>query len=429
MPLVAALWVAVLVPAAASAQGQRNPYSNLFGDPVLASGREITGLSFRSTAGAQMGWTLKQEFLAPGAVIPEGWSAGADASLLGQYIRDRAQVIGQARYSYQEYRQEPAFGVPAIDAGIQASVRPRTRLSLHGSAGFARSPYYQLMWLSPELSTPLPAPDRAAIFLMQNDTIEGSAGITSHYTKRSSLEVSGVIRETDFAASPQHDYSTVGGMVRWGRQMSRDLAIHAGYGREQLRSRRLTGDTLYVNDRLDLGVDYGKSLTMARRTFLGFTTGTSMVRENGGPQRFRLNGDVTLDHRFLRTWQLQMTARRGTDFLPGFQGAVFSDHAHASLAGYLAKRLLVNFNADGARGEAGLSDPRKFVSYTGSSKLTFAVTRHFGMFTQYLYSYYQVPADPLSLFAIPRGARQAVSFGVETWLPIFEKEKVPSDTR
>lgn len=426
--LAVALFV-VILPAIAAAQGQRNPYSDLFGRPVQRSGKEFTAIHFRSTAGAQMGWTLESEGQLPGTIIPDGLSAGADGSMLAQYIRDKAQVIGQARYSYQEYRQDPPFGAPAIDAGVRVNVRPRTRLSLQGGGSYARSPYYQLMWLTPELSAPLPPMDQSAILMLQNESVEASGGFTSYYTSRSSLEVSGVIRQTNFAITQQQDYQTVGGMVRWGRQMNRDLAIHAGYGREQLRQRRIEGETLYTNDRIDIGVDYGRSLTMARRTFLGFGTETAMVKENGGPQRFRLNGNITLDHRFLKTWQLQATARRGTDFLPGFEGAVFSDHAHLAVAGYFAKRLLLNLNADGGRGEAGLSDPRKFISYTGSSKLTFAMTRHFGVFTQYAYYHYQVPADPLTLFLVPRSSRQAVSFGVETWVPIVDKEKVTRDSR
>ena len=420
--------VFVFLPVVAAAQS-RNPFADLFGTEPPQSGREFTKVTFRSTSGAQMGWALENEFELPDGVIPEGISAGADAVLSAQYVRDRAQVIAQGRYSYQEYRQDPPFGAPAFDAAISMRFRPRTRLAFQGGANAARSPYFSLTWLPPDQAVTITPVDRASILLMQNDTIGATAGIISHYTRRSSLEISGMVRQTDFAYSPQRDYSTVGGMVQWRRQMSRDVAVHGGYGREQLEQQLTDSRKRVINERIDIGVEYGRSLSFARRTSFGFGTDTSMVSENGGPRHFRLNGNVLLQHGFARTWQFIVGARRGSEFLPGFNSVVYTDSGHAVLAGYLAKRVILNLNAQGGQGQAGLSDPRKFISYTGSAKVTFALTRHFGMFTQYAYYHYQMPANPDALFEVPKGARQSVAIGVEAWAPIFNKEKVTRDPR
>jgi len=422
-----AIALAALVPAVAAAQS-RSPYSDLFGRTPQRTGKEFTAVQFRSTAGAQQGWTLESEFTPPGTVIPEGLSGGADAQVTAEHIGRKLQVAGHGRYSYQEYRQEPAFGAPAFDTGVRMEVRPRTRLAFYGGANFARSPFYQLMWLQPDLTSPLPPVDQSAILMLQNDSVEASGGVISRYSSRSSIELSAVMKETDFESTPQHDFSSVGATIMWRRQMTRNVSVHGGYSREQLRQTLAVNDTRFTNERIDVGVEYGKSLTFARRTSFGFGTDTSMVRENDGPHRFRVNGNVTLDHRFARTWVMQVAARRGTDFLPGFRAPVYTDHAHIAVAGYLAKRLLLNLNADGGQG-AALSDPRKFISYAGNAKLTFAMTRHLGMFTQYVYNHYQMPADPLALFLVPKGARQAVSIGVETWVSILDKEKVTSDPR
>jgi hypothetical protein len=422
-----ALALAVLVPAAAAAQS-RTPYSDLFGRAPQRTGKEFTAVQFRSTAGAQMGRTLESELTPPGAEIPEGLSAGGDAYLTAEHSSRRLQVDAHGRYSYQEYRQEPAFGAPAFDTGVRMEVRPRTRLAFQGGVNFARAPFYQLMWLQPDLTSPLPPVDQSAILMLQNDSAEASAGVISRYSSRSSLELSALVKETDFALSPQRDFSSVGGTIMWRRQMSRDLSVHGGYGREEMRQALTLGENRFTNERIDVGVDYGKALSFARRTSFGFGTHTSFVRENEDPRRFRLNGHVTLDHRFARTWALQMSARRGTDFLPGFRAPVDTDNAHVALAGYLATRLLLNLNADGGQGTT-VTDPRQFISYAGNAKLTFAMTRHLGMFTQYVYNHYQMPADPLTLFLVPRGARQAVSIGVETWVSILGKEKVTSDPR
>jgi len=429
-----ALALTLLVPAAASAQG-RNPYENLFGRPPEHTGQEYTGLHLNTTAGAQWGQMLEQDFLPPDAVIPEGISGGGDLSLTGQYMRDRVQVLGQGRYSYQEYRQTPAFGAPAFDGGARMNVDVTTKFSVEAGGHYAHSPYFQLHWLEPE-RTDLPPVSRAAILMMENDTVEANAGVTSRYTKRSSINLSAFMRRTTFAFDGDNDYASRGAQALWHRQMSRDLGLHAGYGREELLQATdglgqvtVGGDRTFTNERLDIGVDYSRSFSMARRTSLSFATETSMVRENQGDSHFRINGHVEFIRKFQRTWQAQLAAYRATEFLPGFRAPVFSDRLRGSLSGLLAKRVILNVNADGGRGEVGFNDSRRFVSYSADSKVTFAVTRHFGFFTQYLYYRFQNPPDSVTVFFLPRVARQAVSIGIQAWVPLIDKEKVTRDPR
>lgn len=422
-----ALALLVLVPVVASAQPPRNPFAELFGRTPERSGREFTAVQFRSSAGAQIGQNLEQQFTAPAEGIPEGMSANGAASLSAEYMRDRVQISGTGRYSYQEYRQPRAFGAPAYDAGVRINLVPTTRLSFQAGGNFSRSPFFRLMWLGGDAAG-IPQ-DRSALLMTQNDTVEGSAGFTSQYTKRSSFTVSGVTRQTRFEVSPDQNYSSIGGRVQWKRQMTRDLAIRAGYGREELRQKIEGLATTFTNELLDLGIEYSRSFSLGRRSSFSFGTETSMLRENEGARRFRLNGNAQLERRFLRSWQAQLSARRATEFLPGFVAPVLTEHGNFALAGYLAKRLALHVNADGGQGEAGFNDPRKFISYGANAKLTLAVTRHLGVFTQYLYYHYQMPPDPLAMLLLPRGARQAFSVGVQTWVSIYEKEKVIRDPR
>jgi hypothetical protein len=154
-----------------------------------------------------------------------------------------------------------------------------------------------------------------------------------------------------------------------------------------------------------------------------------MLRDADGTKHFRLNGNAQLESRFLRTWVALLSARRGTDFLPGFRAPVMSEYGTVALAGYLAPRLLLNLNGNAARGEVGFNDSRKFISYTGDAKLTFAMTRHFGVFANYAYYHYQNPPEPETLFLLPRVARQAVAIGIQTWISIYDKDKVTRDPR
>jgi hypothetical protein len=424
-----AVALSLLAPLAADAQTSRNPFADLFGRAPQRTGREFTAVQFRSTAGAQMGQTLEDGFQTPDTVIPDGLSGGADGALVLEYMRDRMQLAGQARYAYQEFRKEPAFGVPSMDVSLRADVKPTTRLALHGGGNFTRSPFFQLMFLSAQQAGSMAPMDRQAIILMRNTTVGASAGVTSNYTKRSSIDVSGNFRDTDFDQRPQHSFTSIGGRAQWKRQMTRDLAVRAGYGREELRQRDPAGDLLFTNELFDIGVDYSKSLSLARRTSFSFGTETSMLRDGDGGKHFRLNGNARIESRFLRTWIALLSARRGTDFLPGFRAPVLTDYGTVSLAGFLANRLILNVNGNAGRGEVGFNDSRKFISYSGDAKLTFAMTRHLGVFTQYVYYRYQNPPEPETLFLLPRVARQAVSIGIETWISIYDKDKVTRDPR
>jgi hypothetical protein len=423
-----ALALALCLPSIAVAQAPRNPFADLFGRTPQREGKEFTSVYLRTEIGAQWGHTLRQDVELPDA-LPAGFAAGGSVSMNGDVVRDRYQLRGQGRYGYQEYRQTPAFGAPAMDASVGANVKLTTRLNVEGGANYARSPFYQLLWFAPSASGSIQPLDTAALLMSQNETIGATAGITSNYTRRSSLSLIGFARETRFSTQPDNDFSSVGGRVRWNRQMSRDLSVHLGYGREELRAGRAGKVDRFVNELLDIGVDYAKGIEIMRRTTFSFGTETSMTRENQGTRHFRVNGHMMLERAFNRTWLTQISGRRTTEFLPGFRSPIYTDRGEAMVAGYLSKRLILNLHAGGGQGQVGFSDPRKFISYTGDAKLTFAMTRHLGVFTQYVYYHYQSPPDPQAILILPRVARQAVSVGIQTWFSLIDKERVQRDPR
>ena len=425
-----AVALATLVPVVAAAQTPRNPFADLFGRAPVTTG-EFTSVQLRSTVGAQIGQTLEQDFNDPQAV-PEGLAAGADANLIAEYRRSRFQASGLGRYSYQEYRQEPAFGAPAFEVGGRMNYDVTNRVAFLAGGHFTRSPYFRLAWLGPEMFGPstMPAGDTSAIFMLGNDTVGANAGINVELTKRTTFTVDGFARQTTFNDASVDRFASRGGRGLFRQQLTRSLSLRAGYGREEAAQSITTGgEERFTHELIDVGVDFAKSMSMGRRTTFALATETSVVREDGGPRHFRLNGTLALERRFLRTWITRLGARRATEFMPGFRGPVFTETARLSLDGYFTKRLLLNANGEGGRGHVGVTDTRRFDSYTAATSLTFALTRNFGVFGQYAYGRYQMPADPLALITVPRYARQAVSVGVKTWVSIIDKEKVPRDPR
>ena len=109
---------------------------------------------------------------------------------------------------------------------------------------------------------------------------------------------------------------------------------------------------------------------------------------------------------------------------------MFTDRASVSLSGYLATRLILNVNTAAGRGESASAHATQFVTYTGQTRLSVALTRHIGLFTQYVYYRDQLPSNQIVIFnSSHAAARQAVSFGVQAWASLIEKGKVPRDSR
>jgi hypothetical protein len=420
--------LALLVPVGASALAPRNAFESLFGRAPERTGREYTAIQFRSSAGAQWGQTLEDAVTPADTTIPDGLSGGADVGLSANYTRHRGKLLAQGTYGYQEYRGENDFGVPNFNLGARGDFKATTRLVLHGSGRYARVPFFQSVWLPPDFTAALPI-ERSAILLMQNDNIEATTGVTHNYSKYGSLDLSGTLRQTKFRFSPNSDFSAVGAQVRWNRHVTRDLGVHFGYGREEMRQQSIEGEHRFEYELLDVGVDYARALTLARRTTFSFSTQTALVREALGPRHFRVNGNLMLERRFLRTWVSQMLGQRASVFMPGFRAPVLTDSAQFVLAGYLSRRWLLNINADGTQAEVGFENPQQYATYSGRAKLTFGLTRNFGVFTQYVYSRYQNPPDPQTLFAMPEGIRHGVMIGVQTFISLFDKEQVSRDPR
>jgi hypothetical protein len=204
--------------------------------------------------------------------------------------------------------------------------------------------------------------------------------------------------------------------------------VHAVYGRDEIQQRQSDAQH-YINEIIDVGVDYAHALSFSRRTTISFQTQTAMLRENGTKGRFRLNGGVDLQRWFLRTWQTSVGVHRTTEFLPGYAAPVLADRAQLAISGYLASKLIFYANADAEQASIGFGAPRDMRLYSGSTRMVVAVTRHFGVFGQYYYYHHELPPDADAALVLPRISRQSISIGIQAWVPLVDKDKVNRDTR
>jgi len=261
---------------------------------------------------------------------------------------------------------------------------------------------------------------------LTNDTYDVSGGFTSQYTKSSFLSMTVTQRQTRFESGPATTFDVLSGHADWKRRLTRDFALRLGYGRERIRQGSLP-DSEFVHEVIDVGIDFLKQLSVARKTTFDITTSTAMVKRPITGRRYRLNGSATLSRFFRRTWHTSLGVSRATEFLPGFTEPLLSDSAAASIGGMFSTRTEWVTTVNAGRGQFGFEGGRRLVTGHASTRLNWAVTRHFGLYGQYAFYYYDLPQGTAAVRLLPQLSRQSITAGVTTWVPIINKVRAPRD--
>lgn len=419
----------LLAPSIAVAQGLAGPFGGLFGRTPERTGREFTALEFRTATAAQYDDAILNE--ATPAAPTGGATGGVNAGLAFERRSDRLRLNAYGTGSHQEFFQDPPFGATSYGAGGLLLAKVATRLSIDANATYRRSPFYHLL---PASSGALPVPqvlvpgDVFATSRLDNDTTEGLVGFTSPYTRRSTFSAAVSRRATRFFDLPDNDFEVWGARGLWTRKLNRDMAARIGYGREEIQQ-AASGEGRFVHETIDIGLDFARELSLARRTGLTVNTQTSMIRETGGERRYRLNGGIAVMRGFRRTWSASLAANRTTEFLPGFFQPLFADTVSGSVSGLFTRRVEWSGAIGATRGQAGFDSAGKFTTYTATTRLSAGVTRHLGVYAEYSYYRYELPAGTTAIALLPQMSRQSVSAGLSAYLPIINKVRAPRDPR
>jgi hypothetical protein len=187
-----------------------------------------------------------------------------------------------------------------------------------------------------------------------------------------------------------------------------------GYGRDQVQD--MAGSPSFQT--IDAGLDYGNSLSFARRMSLSFSTSTSIVRIEGA-NHFRLDGSVRLMRSFARTWSAAVSYDRGTEFIPGFGQPFLSDAAEASIGGSITPRTRWSANAGYSYGQIGYTSSASFGALVADSTLEFALTRRLAVFGDYSFYRYRIPVESTVIPLLPLFRRHAATVGLTMWLPVI----------
>jgi hypothetical protein len=407
----------------------------LFGRTPERVGKEYRVFEVRTAATGQYEDGLNDGSTPPEQRVPSrGMGTGSIGALFGQRTSSLT-VRAASNATYLQYLETPYTGGTTVDSSAALTYRVATRLLVDATVSHLYSPYFQFYpqffsWTAEGALVPPPSPYVATA--VRNQSYGVAAGLTSQYSKRSTVGVSFERYEMRFANSPEFDSSMYGMRGHWSHQLHRDWQVRLGYGRDRVRLR--PGDER-VYEIIDAGVNYSRPLTARQRTSFSTHTEIGKLWTPEFGRQYRLNGGVTVTRWFERTWLLRLQAQRATDFLPGFVDPVLSDTAGARLSGMLSRRaeLILQLDAgrglvDGGRGRSGV-DAGPFTMGTSIAQVSFALSRRIGVFAQHAFFYYELPPAASPVAPVSHLNRQTITIGLTTWIPIYTRERSPSDTR
>jgi hypothetical protein len=420
----------LLIPAVTFAQGNPGPFGGLFGRTPSRVGVDTKVFEIRGSAGGQWNDTLHND--APDRPEPPFTGASATSGASATFARrsDRLNFQMGSNVEYQHSLASDRTSGTSVDGGVALTGRLTTRVSAEMAVNYRQSPYYQFyptfQWRGPGLWVP---------GLPYEVTTIGYRGGTAHvggsyqYSRSGTLSATASRGETWFPTSPNSDSTMSRYEGLWTRRLNRDFALRLGYGRQEIQVHS-SPVAEHVEEQIEAGVDFNKALTIVPRTTLAFTTHTSIIRRPDHDTGYRLNGEFLLSRRFRRTWRVEFSGRRGTDFLPGFVQPLFVDGLGLSMSGMLSNRIEFVTLVDGRRGVFGYdAELGRFEMAGSTTNVNIAITRHLGIYGRYGFYHQDTPSGVSSIAATGRLSRQSISAGISTWIPIFVRERTPIDSR
>lgn len=421
-----ALYAVVLltVPVAAAAQAANpGPFGGLFGATPDRIGRNYTVFEVRPSAGGFYSTAAVPDAISNQNPVQGAAGSSARATMLAERTSDRFTMSLSGGVAYEHYFVSPAYRATTYQASARVSSKVTTRINVDASLGYSHSPYFQFL---AGLGAPLPnnhlsvpTPVAPATSFVENETYDANLGLSAQLGRNTTFDVRGYRRETRFHEQPSNNMYINGARGRLTHTVARGLNLFAGYGREE-SSAFVNSPNAYTIEFIDAGVDFNRQLSLSRKTFLGFSTSTTIIKDQI-QRRLRINGSVSLTRNFKRTWYATVSANRGTEFEPGIGQPIFSDSVGASIGGLLSRRMSWMTGVSAGRGEIATTQGEGFTNVSANSTLSYGLSRNLGLFAQYSSYFYDVPAGYTTLAVPGRVERRVVSVGVSAYIPIYSR--------
>jgi opacity protein-like surface antigen len=412
----------------------RRPFRGLFGAPPDLSRRHSLIASASLFAAydddvfADHG--VSGDTLNPADRRRDGIYSGATAGLAYSRRGDRVTAGLSADVGVHKYKDRDPLPGYRVGANISGSLARHTSVSLAGSAGY--SPEFRLgVFTSPVSPTGFQDPFTTVladydVYSLAALRTSAGGGITQTIGRRASVNASYWLTNIDYT-NDSFDYRSHSGGLRYTQRLTRNVGAHLGYGYATAEySLRVELRPLNVH-RIDAGIDYGRALSISRRTRVSFSTGSAIISGQGETTgretsdfTLYLSGAADLTHEMGRTWKALLSYRRGIDAHEGFSQLFLSNGLSGGVSGLLSRRVSFGSGVDYVVGRVGLTGGAHYSSVSASAGLQYALSRSLALFGRYVYYKYdfdrQVAVDP----RLPRALdRQGVRVGLSASIPVI----------
>lgn len=387
--------------------------------------------------------------------IRQGIANGFQGSLAYSFRKSgaRSQFVINGDTSAQQF-DSGLGGDPLRFYSYNASTSLRTSLtnktSMSFGAGNAYAPFYQyapFLKNTTSEESPVGSDYGYAVQSAQVRSTTASVSVENRFSKKSSI--SGgigwnrqVIPDTADANVIQPDgVSNIDwrfAQAMFTHSLTRKLAFHVGYGIQESRYLSRPDTEPVRTNSIDIGLGYGDGLVLklGRHTTLGLSIGVAIAKNGdlasaastGRNTTLVVNGAATLSRSIGRTWGASLGYLRGTSYVVGFIEPIMTDAANAGIGGPLFSRLQFSAGAGASRGQQLFSVSQgSIVSYTASTRLTFALSSHVGVYGQASYYRFSIPSGFTNFGFVPDLDRRSVSVGLTTWLPLIKQRRPRQD--
>jgi hypothetical protein len=364
----------------------------------------------------------------------DGLFSGLGIALRYARPGDRADFRSWANSAVNYYPDLRDLTTTYHQVGLSFAAPFGRRFSMYASPFATYSPRYAMQLFPVPLpvdpaaepsvgdSAAAAAPDLdSAIVKRESFRYGGNVGLSLSATNHTSVNVAYGYTKTTSSGVRSADFEVQTAGVSLGHKLTRYASLRVGYSLHE-GTYEGSGQPVTRTQNVDVGVDYQKALSLSRRTFLRFNTGSVIASDQAGRRRIQAVGFASLVHQMGRTWTAQAQYRREVRYIEGFVRPVFGDSAGSSVSGLLSRRVDVAVNAAYFTGTEGLTrGSARLDSYWASARLRRALTRTLATYVEYLFYHYGFDEAAVRPAGLPRTFnRNGARVGLSLWLPLTD---------
>jgi len=232
------------------------------------------------------------------------------------------------------------------------------------------------------------------------------------------------------------DFWSQSATARASTSFTRYMGLHIGYGVVQGQYWDYDTDGVphssksVFSHNIDVGLDYSRSLSLTRRTTLGFSTGAAAVSDRH-TTRYSGIGSANLARQIGRTWTASLSYNRSVAFIEILREPVFYDGVSAAIGGLLGRRISVQGSVGTAFGNIGGTQNNSvggrrnpLDSYYGNAGMNIGLTRNLALGVSYMYYHYTFNTSAFLPIGFPQQLdRHSVRATLNAWVPVIQRAR------